>query len=297
LDIKKYLTTRREWCNRYITEYMENRCDDSFAKLRDAMSYSLFAGGKRVRPILVMAACEAAGGDEKHTIPFGVALEMVHTFSLIHDDLPSMDDDDYRRGKLTNHKVYGEAHAILAGDALLAEAFRVLSRPDLYPPVTAETGLAVMREVAEATGICGMVGGQSLDLLSENKAIEPDNLYLMHLCKTARFIECATVTGAILAQADEGTIESMRRYGEDIGMAFQIVDDCLNAAGDEKIMGKATGSDAERGKATYPALYGLEESRKKAHEHVTKAIDALESFGPRGETLRQIALYIIKRNR
>ncbi len=296
-DLKEYLKSRQEWCNEYIARYVDMRCDDSFALLRDAMNYSLFAGGKRVRPILAMGACRACGGREKDALPFGVALEMVHTFSLIHDDLPSMDDDDYRRGKPSNHKIYGEAHAILAGDALLAEAFRMLACPDLYPPVTPEAGLEIMREVAEATGVTGMVGGQSLDLISENKPIVEDRLYLMHLCKTARFIACSTVTGAIAAGAEKAKIEAMRQYGLEIGLAFQIVDDCLNAVGDEKVMGKATGSDAERGKATYPALYGVEKSREIARGHVDKAVEALADFADKAEILRAIALYIIERDR
>lgn len=297
LDFEQYLKTRRDKVNRYLEDYLDRQSDEDFEYLRKAMRYSLFAGGKRVRPIIAMAACAACGGDEEKTIPVGAALEMIHTFSLIHDDLPSMDDDDLRRSKPTSHKVFGEAHAILAGDALLAEAFRMLADRRLYPRIPAETGLEIMREVAEGTGVRGMVGGQSLDILSEGKPIDPEKLHMTHLCKTARFVACAAVSGALVAEGTPGQIEALRRYGELTGLAFQIVDDCLNAAGDEKTLGKAAGSDARRGKATYPALYGLEKSREKAEALANEAVVALDSFDEKADPVRRIARYIVKRDR
>jgi geranylgeranyl diphosphate synthase, type II len=297
LDFQNYLKSRQDQVNRFLKEYIENYCPDDFRYLKEAIAYSLLSGGKRVRPILAMASCNAVGGDENKALPFGCALEMIHTFSLIHDDLPAMDNDDYRRNMLTNHKVYGDAHAVLAGDALLSEAFRLMSDRRLYPGVDAETGLEIMREVADAAGICGMVGGQSLDLLCENKEIEERTLHLIHLCKTARFIAVAVVVGGLVAKADDEKIKALRFFGENLGKAFQIVDDILNETGDADAIGKSVGSDARRGKATFPALYGIEKSRRKAREFSDNAIDALDIFGEKAEILREIARYVVKRDR
>lgn len=295
-ELMNYVEARADAVNAYLRAYMERRCVE-FPKLGEAMSYSLFAGGKRLRPILAMAACEACGGDGARTLPFGAAIEMIHTFSLIHDDLPSMDNDDFRRSKPTSHRVFGEAHAILAGDALLSEAFRVMSDPALYPDVPVATGLAIMREVADAAGVCGMVGGQSLDLLSENRPIDPELLDRMHECKTARFIAASAVAGGLVAGASDERLSALREYGLRVGLAFQIVDDCLNAAGEEAAIGKSVGSDAAHGKATYPAFYGLAESRLRAAARVDEAMAALAPFGDAADRLRTVARFIVERDR
>ncbi len=294
--LAQYLSAQGERVNERLRLIMRDRCGD-FPRLEEAMRYSLFAGGKRLRPILAITACRACGGDDELVLPFAAALEMIHTFSLIHDDLPAMDDDDFRRSRPTNHKVFGEAQAILAGDALLSEAFRVMADVALYPGVSPATGLAVMREVADAAGVCGMVGGQSLDLISENRDIDPDVLDLVHRCKTARFIAAAVVVGGLVANAAAERIGALRAYGEKIGLAFQIVDDCLNASGDTATTGKSVGGDAKHGKATYPAYYGLDESRVRARALADEAIAALGPFGAEADRLREIARFIVDRDR
>ena len=297
MDFKEYIKTRQDLVNDYLRYYLENRTSSDFPTLKEAVAYSLLSGGKRMRPILAMAACEATGGEGKKALPFGCALEMIHTFSLIHDDLPAMDNDDYRRNMLTNHKVFGDAHAILAGDALLAETFRMIADRSLYPDVSVERGMSVMREVAEAAGFCGMVGGQSLDLLAENKKVDERAVHLIHLYKTARFIAASVVTGGLVAGAGDASISALRRYGENLGLAFQIIDDILNEIGEPGKTGKSVGSDARRGKATYPALFGIAESRRKAVEYTGLAIAALEPLGSSVSRLCEIARYIVSRDR
>jgi len=296
LDFRKYLEIKREQADRFLREYIQGRCGEDFPHLKEVVEYSLLSGGKRLRPILTLAACETAGGDEAGALPFGCALEMVHTFSLIHDDLPAMDNDDFRRSRPTSHKVFGEAHAILAGDALLTEAFRVVADPSLYADLPVEVGMEVMRELVEAAGLCGMVGGQSMDLLWENKPFDEDTLICIHRCKTARFIAAAVVTGGIVARAEEDVLSIFRQYGENVGMAFQIKDDILNETGKSGKIGKSVGSDARHGKATYPALFGIEESRRKAEEFAEKALSALYPLGDGAGRLREIARFIVDRD-
>ncbi|MCZ7585167.1 MAG: polyprenyl synthetase family protein [Deltaproteobacteria bacterium] len=295
MDFAAYLDDARARVDRFLKDYLDGRCGADFPRLKEAMAYSLLSGGKRMRPILTMAACEAAGGEPAVALPFGCATEMIHTFSLIHDDLPAMDNDDYRRNQPTNHRIFGEAHAILAGDALLTEGFRMMGTSDgaAVPP---EVRLAVMREVLDAAGICGMVGGQSLDLLSERADVDEKTLLCIHQCKTARFIEAAVVAGGLVAGAGEETIGAFRTFGKNAGLAFQIRDDILGVAGESRATGKDVGSDARRGKATFPALVGVEESRRRAEIYARDAVHAVAPLGENARRLREIAEYIVARD-
>jgi geranylgeranyl diphosphate synthase type II len=250
------------------------------------MRYSLFAGGKRLRPALALGAAETVSGEDSPALPAACALEMAHTYSLIHDDLPAMDNDDLRRGKPTSHVVYGEALAILAGDALLTLAFEVLAsagRPE------------VVAEMAHAAGAAGMAGGQLIDLDSEDKPLQLDELRDLHARKTGALIRASVRMGAMLAGGSDEELETLTRYGDCIGLAFQIADDILDVIGTAEALGKPVGSDAERKKSTYPALLGLERSRALALEAVEEAEEALEIFGDRGEAFRALARFIVER--
>ena len=260
-----------------------------------AMRYSLLAGGKRLRPILVIAATEAVGGDHEAVLPFAVAAEMIHTYTLIHDDLPALDNDDLRRGKPTNHKVFGEAIAILAGDALLTEAFILMSRSKGMEPIPAEYILNASHEMATALGSKGMIGGQVVDLESEGKSVDAATLEYIHTYKTGCLIRACIRCGGMLGQASSQQLSALSLFGSHIGHAFQIIDDILDITGDEKQLGKDIGSDVSNDKATYPALYGLEESRRKAEELVKESIASLEEFDDRANPLREIARFFVQR--
>ena len=262
--------------------------------LSRAMEYSLMAGGKRLRPILLMAAADAAGSAGEKFLTVADALEMIHTYSLIHDDLPAMDNDNYRRGKLTNHKVFGEATAILAGDALLTLAFEVALRQENVPP---EILLAVLREISTAAGAAGMVGGQAIDLRSEGVRIDFATLKLMHRGKTGALFRAAIRSGALLAQADEEKLDALTRYAENFGLAFQITDDILDVVGDEKILGKPIGSDEKNSKSTYVSLTSLDEAKNFAQAAVDEALDALKIFGTEADFLRELVKYLIAREK
>ncbi len=265
------------------------------ASLKEAMEYSLKAGGKRVRPILAMASCEAVGGTPQAVMPLACALEMIHTFSLIHDDLPAMDNDNFRRGLPTNHKVFGEGIAVLAGDGLLAQAFHLLCKPTLLDCISPSGLLEIMRDVAWATGPSGMVGGQSLDLKAEGAHLDETALEKLHRYKTGRLISVSVTSGAKVGGATPEQLESLKSYGEKVGLAFQIADDVLNVEGDAAALGKSVGSDAVNKKSTYPSLLGLEASKQKARTLMAQAIAALEIFDARAEPLRKIAEYIVVR--
>lgn len=258
------------------------------AVLRDAVAYSLFAGGKRLRPALALGACELVCGDDAPALPAACALEMIHTYSLIHDDLPSMDNDDLRRGKPTSHKVYGEAIAILAGDALLTMAFDIACRTN---------NVAVIREIARAAGVEGMVGGQVLDMESENKTLTLDALRRVHSCKTGALIRASVRAGAMAAGATDALLSALTAYGEHIGLAFQIADDILDVTGDEAQIGKPVGSDQANLKSTYPAIAGLDRAKQLAEEAAASAVRALGPFGPDADTLRTLAEFIVSRDR
>ncbi len=266
-------------------------------RLRLSMEYSLLAGGKRLRPVLVMAFATMFGASREAVISFAAGLELIHTYSLIHDDLPAMDDDDLRRGKPSNHKHFDEATAILAGDGLLTEAFGLMLDAAMEKGLPANNVLQATRVVAKSAGAAGMVGGQSVDMeFTGRNNVVLDELKQMHAMKTGALISCACISGAILAGAGMEDVQATADYGRNIGVAFQIVDDILDVVGDEAELGKPVGSDEAKGKATYPALIGLDESRKLAKEYAAKAMAALESFeGSDAEFLRELAHYIIER--
>ena len=273
----------------------ELRTDEAFdARLAESMEYSLTAGGKRLRPILLMAAADAAGGHGEDYLTSACAVEMIHTYSLIHDDLPAMDDDDYRRGKLTNHKVYGAGLATLAGDALLTMAFELLARQQGVP---AETMLRVVREISEAAGANGMVGGQALDLASEGKRIDMDTLRRMHMAKTGALFRASVRSGAILGGADEAQLAALTEYAEAFGLAFQITDDILDVTGDAAAIGKPVGSDERNHKSTYVTLTSLEEAKRLAREAADRAHEALAPLGGKAAFLDELAEYLVTRDR
>jgi geranylgeranyl diphosphate synthase type II len=261
-----------------------------------AVRYSLFAGGKRLRPILCMAGAEAVGGEERVVLPVACALEMIHTYSLIHDDLPAMDDDDLRRGRPTSHRVFGEATAILAGDALLTEAFALMSARRRMSGIPPERILDVIQEIAQAAGFWGMVGGQIADIRSEATAADAETLLYIHTRKTGAMIVASVRAGAILSGARADDVEALAAYGRHVGLAFQIADDILNVEGDAATLGKGTGSDADRGKVTFPHMLGLDASRIKMETLVAEALQALGRFDGRAEPLRAIARYVIERS-
>ena len=295
MDLKFYLKERCQLVDKALEGYLPKEDDLPFS-LHKAMRYSVFAGGKRVRPILMLAACEAVGGEIRQAMPAACAMEMIHTYSLIHDDLPAMDDDDFRRGNPTNHKVFGEAIAILAGDALLTQAFILLSAPELLGSVSPERLLAVTREIAICAGSFGMVGGQVVDMESEGKAdIDLPTVQYIHTHKTGALIKASVKAGAILGGADQGQLAAITRYGEAAGLAFQIADDILDIEGTTEEIGKDAGSDQARGKATYPAVVGLADAKRRAVELMEIALAALDPLGAKAEPLREIARYIVSR--
>ena len=260
--------------------------------LFDAMSYSLLSGGKRLRPILLMAAADAVASDGEKFLTVSTAIEMIHTYSLIHDDLPAMDNDDYRRGKLTNHKVFGEATAILAGDGLLTLAFEVMLRQEGVSPSTL---LKVVDEFARAAGMSGMVGGQAIDLQSEGKTITLDELRQMHLGKTGALFRASIRSGAILAGASTEQLAALTDYAESFGLAFQITDDILDFEGDEKMLGKPIGSDARNQKSTYVTLTSIDSARNLAAQTVDDAVGSLNIFGAEADFLRELVRYLLNR--
>ena len=292
--LKEYLDGKKALVDRALDDYIpgdENEPPEIFQAVR----YSLLAAGKRIRPILCLAAAEAVGGKAESILPAACALEMIHTYSLIHDDLPAMDNDDYRRGIPTLHKVFGEDMAILAGDALLTEAFHLLADRKRMPGIPAERILAVTCEIAEAAGYLGMVGGQALDILAEGEKAGLETLHAIHRRKTGALLRVSLRAGAILAGAGDEALADLSDYGSKIGLAFQIADDILNVEGDPALLGKGTGSDAARGKVTFPALLGIDASRTRAEELVREAVSSLARFDDRAAPLRAIARYILER--
>ena len=263
-------------------------------KLMEAMKYSLMNGGKRLRPLLLISTADAINGSGDKFLTSASAIEMIHTYSLIHDDLPAMDNDDYRRGKLTNHKVFGEAMAILAGDALLTLAFEVILR---QRGVSNETLLFVVNEMSKAAGAAGMVGGQALDLISEGKKIDLATLKKMHLGKTGALFKAAVRSGAKLAGATDEQLKALTSYAESFGLAFQITDDILDVTGDEKELGKPIGSDIRNNKSTYVTLTSLDEARHLANEAIADAINALDMFGNNADFLRKLVQYLSTRKK
>lgn len=292
MDINAYLKEKSELVNSFLESYF-NKPFPAPPVVRESMRYSLLAGGKRIRPILAMAAHEACGGVSEDIVDCASALEVIHTYSLIHDDLPAMDNDDLRRGRPTNHKVYGEAIAILAGDGLLTEAFLMLL--DTGEPVRKSSLINAVRELALAAGVRGMVGGQVQDIISENSEPDSDTLYFIHKHKTGALITASVRLGGILAEASGNTMAVLTDYGENLGLAFQIVDDILDVKGDAFLLGKPTGSDEKRKKMTFPSLYGIDTSMKRAEELIAAAVNALKPLSDRAAPLREIAQYILNR--
>jgi geranylgeranyl diphosphate synthase type II len=293
--------TYRDLIETRLAEYLQSErrlTRDCPADLREAMAYSLLAGGKRLRPVLTLLACDALGGDIESALPAACALEMVHTYSLIHDDLPAMDDDDLRRGRPTNHKKFGEALAILAGDALLTLAFEVIAK-DIKPP---EVAALCCADLATAAGAVGMVGGQVADLAGEKLCDDPgfqptiEHLESIHRRKTGRLLTCSLVIGARIAGADQQTQIRLETYGKCVGLAFQIADDLLDVTGSQVKMGKGVQKDAGHGKLTYPSLLGIDESRRRAEELIQTACEAITPLGDNGRRLEALAHFVLERD-
>jgi geranylgeranyl diphosphate synthase, type II len=289
-DLAAYLTDRQPLVETALDHAVKPGYPDT---IYAAMRYSLLAGGKRLRPILCLASCEAIGGNLELAMPTACALEMIHTMSLIHDDLPAMDDDDYRRGKLTNHKVYGEDIAILAGDGLLAYAFEYIATQT--QGVSADRVLKAIAHLARAVGADGLVGGQVVDLESEGKNISVETLTYIHNHKTGALLEACVICGAVLAGATEAEIAKLSQFAQKIGLAFQIIDDILDITATQAELGKTAGKDLQAQKATYPKLWGLEESKRQADQLVADAKSILAEFGDRAIPLQALADYITDR--
>lgn len=293
MDLSAYLKEKREAVDAFFREYFAE--DQRPPVLREAMRYSLFAGGKRIRPVLALASYEACGGDPTDIVPYASTLELIHTYSLIHDDLPAMDNDDLRRGKPTNHKVFGEAVAILAGDALLTEVFAILSDRTYTEKIREESLLRAISEVARAAGPEGMVAGQVQDILSENGEPDADTLDFIHSRKTGALIAASVRLGPILFGSGAEVLGALGCYGEKIGLAFQIIDDILDVEGDTAELGKTVGSDEKINKMTFPRLHGIDQSRAIAHRLVEDAVLSLSIFTEEADPLREIAWYLLRR--
>ena len=291
MDFAAYYDNQRK----LVENYLKNRiAKKGISKVDDAMEYSLMAGGKRIRPILLMAAAEAVGSKGYNYLPVACGLEMIHTYSLIHDDLPCMDNDDYRRGRLTNHKVYGEAMAVLAGDGLLTLAFEVmLEQKNVEPRALIET----VREMAMCAGNFGMVGGQGLDIEFEGKQITPEQLRKLHAGKTGALFIAAIRGGAHLAGATDEELLALTKFADLLGLAFQITDDILDVEGTAEELGKPVGSDADNDKTTFITLYGLDGARALAKQHNDAAMAALDGFGAQEDFLRLLAGELLQRKK
>jgi geranylgeranyl diphosphate synthase type II len=294
-----YFQTRTKLADQALNQLMDTT-NANPEIIHESMRYSVFAGGKRLRPVLVMAGAEICGGKPDRVSPTAAAMELIHTYSLVHDDLPAMDDDDLRRGRPTNHKVYGDAIAILAGDALLTKAFELIARNAKIRGVRPQAIPQVVSLIAHGAGTFGMIGGQVMDMKMEGGQWKPGKgaeqmLKSIHKHKTAALIRVSLEAGAILANATPTQVKHLGEYGEKIGLAFQIADDVLDVVADKKKLGKS-GSDARNKKLTYVALYGLEDSKRRAVALVEEAKAALASFGKKAQVLKQLANYIVERD-
>lgn len=296
MDFKKSYDEYISTIERSLDEYMKvSKTPEK--NIYEAMRYSVMAGGKRLRPVLALAVCDMLGGSREEVLPFACAIEMIHTYSLIHDDLPAMDNDDFRRGRPTNHKVFGEAMAVLAGDALLNKAFEMMLKHTITINRDLKKMTDAMHVIAEASGTSGMIGGQVVDIEQEGRSVSPDILEYMHLCKTGALIKAPLLSAAILSGATEKQFEDIKLYGEKIGLAFQVKDDILDVEGNSELMGKSTGSDSVNEKSTFVTLYGMENAREKLSTLVDEAIKSLEVFGERSWFLKEIAEYIQYRSK
>jgi geranylgeranyl diphosphate synthase type II len=293
-DLGHYLGENRRRINNCLLSLLP---PEGASRLHDAVRYSLMAGGKRIRPILCIAAAEASGTQDDDVLRAGCALEMVHTYSLVHDDLPAMDDDDLRRGRPTCHRAFDDATAVLAGDALLTMGLELLADTAGRSAKDPRLWLDVIGELTDAAGPRGMIEGQMRDMAAEQVPVDMDSLTDLHRLKTGRLIRASVRMGSMLAGADPDTAQHLESYGDRIGLAFQVTDDILNVTGDPDIMGKAAGTDTIRNKSTYPSLMGLEASKRYAEDLVTGALRAMDNFDNRAEPLRAIARYILERKR
>jgi geranylgeranyl diphosphate synthase type II len=291
--LKEYLEERRMLVEEALEGYLPG--EDAYpAQIHQAVRYSIFSGGKRLRPILAIAAAEAVGGDAGIVMHFACGIEMIHTYSLIHDDLPAMDNDEIRRGKPTSHKVFGEGMAILAGDAILTEAFGLMARESLKRGMDPAVALEIIAETASAAGLTGMISGQAMDILKQGLACSRDELEFIHHNKTAAMIAASVRAGARTAGASPSQLEALTEYGQSAGLAFQIMDDILDVKGG-KDWGKIKGSDQRLGKATYPSVHGMEDSLKQASRLSEKARAAISDFDEKADPLRHISEYMVSR--
>lgn len=292
-SFRQFLQTHKELIEQELKKYIEQL--NAPAVLKEAMDYSLQAGGKRIRPMLVFSVLDALGKDTSIGLPVASSIEMIHTYSLIHDDLPGMDNDSLRRGKPTNHIVFGEANAILAGDALLTLSFGVLSEMN-QTEVTAEQQIAIMQVIAQCAGAEGMIGGQTVDMASEGKTISLEELEYIHEHKTGKLLSASIITGAILGGADKVQLDALRKFSKHLGLAFQIRDDILDVEGNEELIGKPVGSDVDNNKSTYPALLTLNGAKEKLAAEINQAIHALESIRFENSYLMDLTKLVAERN-
>ncbi len=297
MDLNIYLNERENIINKALDNLLP--VEDEFPqRLHKAIRYSVFAGGKRIRPILAMACTEVFGKGIENIINTACAIELIHTYSLIHDDLPAIDNDDLRRGKPTCHKAFGEAMAILAGDALLTAAFDIMAKTPVKGGDEARLLLKVIHEIGKAAGSSGMVAGQAVDIESEGKeGVAFPVLEYIHIHKTGELILASCRAGAIMSQAGDKELEAITKYGEAVGLAFQIADDILDVEGSKEETGKGVGGDEKKGKITYPSLLGIDEAKKRAEDLVDMAVTSLKDFDEKAEPLRKIARYIVERRK
>ncbi len=291
MPLQTYLRDRSKLVDTALDHFIP-RASARPATLHKAMRYSLFAGGKKLRPILALAAAEAGGGSVESALPAACAVECIHTYSLIHDDLPCMDDDDLRRGRPTSHKVFGEGVAVLAGDALLTIAFEILAQAEATPRYKTA---ALIRELADAAGSRWLIAGQVLDLEGEGKKISREQLKFIHRSKTAALLTASIRLGAMSANVAEARLQNLTDFGQSLGLAFQIIDDILDVTQTTEKLGKTAGKDVAAIKATYPAIFGLERSRKEAHRLTVTALASLEPFGEKATRLRELAGHLLAR--
>ena len=292
MNVSAYISDSRRIVDQYLERLLPPESQVP-ATIHKAMRYSVFAGGKRVRPILVLASGESLAGDREVLFHLGAGIEMMHTYSLIHDDLPALDNDDLRRGVPTCHKVFGEAMAILAGDALMTRCYQVLA--DL-PKISDSVKICIIRELATVTGtLKGMVGGQVVDLESEGKPVSSEVLEYIHGSKTGALLTACVRCGALAAGAEPAKLLALTEFGAKIGLVFQIVDDILDVTSSSEVLGKTAGKDEKVKKATYPALYGIEASRQKARELLASALEDIQNFGEEAEALRNLARFVVNR--
>lgn len=294
MEFEQKLKETAEVINTHLDKLLPS--EDSYPQnIYKSIRYSIFSGGKRLRPILMMTACEIVGGDINKVINFACAIEMIHTYSLIHDDLPAMDNDDYRRGRLTNHKVFGDATAILAGDGLLNYSVEVMLNTIIDNQDDSINYIKAMKEIISASGVYGMVSGQVVDIESEGKEINQETLEFMHRHKTGALITASVIAGAIIGGANQQQLSALGKFADNLGLAFQIKDDILDIEGDESKLGKKVGRDQKNDKSTFPKVYGLEKSKEMLKETTSNAINSLEIFKEENNFLIELSNYLVNR--